>query len=73
MAYLGKTISGEVNFANEQFAILHFDVDLASGATETVRGMLSSRAADLSNVVVGKLPVSIARLTICSRCMFSLE
>lgn len=53
MAYLGKTISGEVNFVNEWFAILHFEVDLPSGATETVRGMLSSRAADLSTVVVG--------------------
>ncbi len=55
IAYLGKTIRGEVTFVNERFAILHFDVDLALGATETVRGMLSSRAADLSNVVVSNL------------------
>jgi len=53
--YLGSAISGTVAHLTDEFAILHFDVELASGDTETVPGLLHSRGADLAGLVVSTL------------------
>ena len=53
--YLGSAISGTVAYLTDQFAILHFDVEVEPGVTERVAGMLPGKGADLAGVVVSTL------------------